>query len=172
MRPREITAPPEDESFWIPQSRRRLLLIGLASICLAAFGAFATLVLDQTNSVIDHVIGWSVTTLFGLAGAIGLWLGGSPRQQGLRLDEGGFTIVGPFASLRYDWRKVERFSLVRFGLANTLVGVDLNASADRPRLRRAGRALSGVDFLLPPNLRIKPEALLQLMQEWKRRSSS
>lgn len=162
----------DPNSLVIPLSRWRVVLLSSASIAVAAFGTFATLVLDHTNSVLDHVVGWSITAAFAIVGVLGLWLVVPGRRRGVRLSPGGFTILGQFASPSYAWSQVERFKIVRFGLANTMVGVDLKWGAASEPIRRTGRMLSGADLLLPPNLKIKPQKLLDLMEEWRRRYSA
>jgi hypothetical protein len=133
-----------------------------AASALAAFNAHAPT---------TRAVGFVGILFFGAGVFILLWQGISPVKSGLLLDRDGFEVRSAFATKRYRWDDVSAFGVFRYRF-NRFVGFQLTPTARPPRLAAINRALVGWDAMLPNTLRLKPEQLAALMEEWRLRHAA
>jgi hypothetical protein len=120
-------------------------------------GAMATL----GSTITNHVVGWFGVAFFGGGGLFIVWRAISSDRDGVRLSREGFSVVMGRRTRFYRWADVQDFRVVRIG--SSFVGLDLTDEARRTGLVKAGRAMSGVDAILPNPLVIEPSELASLM---------
>jgi hypothetical protein len=139
-----------------------LLLTGILSVALGVLsGGIATLGSTLTN----HVAGWVGVVFFGGGGLFVVWRAITSGRDGVRLSREGFSVVMGRRTTLYRWAEVLDFRVVRIG--SSFVGFDLTDDARRTGIVKAGRAMSGVDAILPNPLIVNPSELASLMNAWR-----
>ncbi len=117
-------------------------------------------------------LGWLVV-IIGAVG-LGVFLYQLIRRDTLTLDADGFTIATLGQSRTIPWSAVERFregTLGFPGVANRAVVWDYRPGAE-PRGAAFGRSITGAQAALPHTFGMKPAELVDLLEEWRRKSAS
>jgi hypothetical protein len=116
-------------------------------------------------------LGWLVVTI-GAVG-VGVFLYQLLRRDTLTLDAAGFTIATLGQSRTIPWTDVERFregTLGFPGVANRAVVWDYRPGAE-PRSTAFAKSIAGAQAALPHTFGMKPAELVELLEEWRRRSA-
>ena len=151
---------------------KKTALLALGAAVFVALGLWTALDPSQAEKTWRGlpvpVMGWVSVVFFGLAlGVVVLRVSGKPA---LTLDTSGFTVAA-LRPWRMAWGEVDRFQIRQVGRSTRMVCVVRKAAGGEPltlaRLR--GESASPGDKSLPTGLTLSPEALLNLMEEWRQR---
>jgi len=134
----------------------------VACLLLAACGTL--LVATGRNGI----AGWAGILFFGGGGLV-LGANLAPGASGLRLDREGFRVTSLFRSRSVRWADVEGFGVRAVPHARRMVGYRL-LPGRRPPEGRLRRILGlGLDGYLPDGYGLEPEALIEVLEAWRRR---
>ena len=142
-------------------SRIKLMLLLAVSLGFVALGIW---ILPS-----DPLIGYLNIGFFGL-GAVVFVLQLNPKASFLKITEEGFT----FSTMRrrqfVRWQDVDVFKVVRLG-PRRFVGWNSAAGSEAPGgVRRANRAIGGVEAALPDTYGMNADELARLLDEQRQRA--
>lgn len=147
-----------------PQSVPSLLLypalvrkLGLVAVC----GGFTVIGVAMIRD--GHPSGWWVAGGFGVGLGIAV-VQCLPFASSMRLDAEGMTIRALYRSRTYRWSEIEGFGTAWVGPSRRVVYNLVLEPGARPT---ASRRLMGMDAMLPESYGLSPEALSDLLNDWK-----
>lgn len=114
---------------------------------------------------------WIFAVFFG-SGVLIFGVNLAPGSSYLRLSPEGLTYCSLYKPRHYSWHEIERFGVMVVGM-NRMVGFSFSSSyRGLERTRKAVAAVSGYEVGLPDTYGRKPDDLIKLLNEWKKRHSS
>ena len=117
----------------------------------------------------ETIQGWFVTAFFGLCLAVALVMM-LPGAGYLRLQPEGFEICSLFRRTHVRWLDVQSFKVARVG-PNRMVVFNFAQDHSPGRTgRRIARGLSGWEGGVPHTFGMAPEALADLMNDYRKRA--
>lgn len=158
------------DSTAIPLSRRYTVLVVMLALVLDPFALFGMLALSTTGFVgtVLALVGSGLVAVVTLQLLIQLVM---PAWFGLRLDSQGFTVKMNLGSRRYRWHEIERFSLYHTVALYPVVVFRYRGKAEVHGIQYTRGLLGSFDGSLPQNLPVRGRALLELMEQWRLRST-
>jgi hypothetical protein len=112
--------------------------------------------------------GWFVAGFFGLGGIVAL-VQFLPNASYLLLTSGGFLVCSAFRKSMYGWGDVARFRAIAV-YRNQMVGFDFAPGYTGQRAARwVAGAMAGAEAALPDTYGMSPQALADLMNDWRER---